>query len=556
MVPPTGGAVPGPTFTFSTPLTTISKPVGDMNGMVSGPSGPLDGVTLDCSCGVTIQTGPTALLPGAASGSWALNGAPPHTYTIDVHAPGYVSQSASIPVTANAAVAHSFTMVPGGSLTGQVIDASTNAPIDGANVTCTCGGVTAYGTNGPGTYSISDVVPGTAGTLTATAPGYVPATASITVPANGTLTQGLALQPAPGSILGTVTDFKNKLPISSAQITCTCGVTTVTASDGSYEMNNLPPGTYDVSASAPLHDPVTASGLILGPGGTIQQDFALPQAKFVPPPTPPPGSAGNPVGGYWLVASDGGIFPFGLARGFGSTGNVHLNRPIVGMAATPDGGGYWLVASDGGIFPFGNAVLHSYGSMGGTHLNQPIVGMAAVPDGNGYWLVAADGGIFPFGPSAVGRGSTGGQHLNKPIVGMAVTPKGNGYWLVASDGGIFPFGTAGGFGSTGGIHLNQPIVGMAATPDGKGYWLVASDGGIFPFGPSAAGLGSTGGIHLNQPMVGMAVTPDGKGYWLVARDGGMFPFGLAGGYGGTGGIHLNQPMVGMAALPKGGGGVH
>jgi hypothetical protein len=27
-----------------------------------------------------------------------------------------------------------------------------------------------------------------------------------------------------------------------------------------------------------------------------------------------------------------------------------LNKPIVGMASTPDGKGYWEVASDGGIF--------------------------------------------------------------------------------------------------------------------------------------------------------------------------------------------------------------
>ena len=46
--------------------------------------------------------------------------------------------------------------------------------------------------------------------------------------------------------------------------------------------------------------------------------------------------------------------------------------PIVGMAATPDGGGYWLVAADGGIFSFGDA--HFYGSTGAVHLNQPIVG--------------------------------------------------------------------------------------------------------------------------------------------------------------------------------------
>ena len=34
---------------------------------------------------------------------------------------------------------------------------------------------------------------------------------------------------------------------------------------------------------------------------------------------------------------------------------AHLNKPIVGMAATPDGDGYWLVASDGGVFAFGDA---------------------------------------------------------------------------------------------------------------------------------------------------------------------------------------------------------
>ena len=255
------------------------------------------------------------------------------------------------------------------------------------------------------------------------------------------------------------------------------------------------------------------------------------------------GIAGG-ASGYWLAASDGGIFPFGpAARGFGSTGGIHLNEPIVDMAGTPDGGGYWLVASDGGIFPFGDAP--GLGSTGGIHLNKPIVGLAATPTGRGYWLVASDGGIFPFG-DAGGYGSTGGIHLNQPIVGMTPTADGRGYWLVASDGGIFPFGDAVGYGSTGGIHLNRPIVGMAAAPTGRGYWLVASDGGIFPFGPAARGFGSTGGIHLNRPIVGMAATVDGNGYWLVASDGGIFPFGDAPGLGSTGGMHLNRPIVAMA----------
>jgi Pro-kumamolisin, activation domain len=253
---------------------------------------------------------------------------------------------------------------------------------------------------------------------------------------------------------------------------------------------------------------------------------------------------GNPstCDGYRFVASDGGIFDFGSAQFYGSTGSTHLNKPIVGMAATPDGGGYWLVASDGGIFAYGDAQF--YGSTGSIRLNKPIVGMAATPDGKGYWLVASDGGIFAFG-SAQFYGSTGSIRLNKPIVGMAATPDGGGYWLVASDGGIFSYGDAQFYGSTGSTHLNKPIVGMASTSDG-GYWLVASDGGIFAYG-DAGFYGSTGSTHLNKPIVGMASTSDGGGYWLVASDGGIFAYGDAGFYGSTGSTRLNKPIVGMAA---------
>ena len=42
---------------------------------------------------------------------------------------------------------------------------------------------------------------------------------------------------------------------------------------------------------------------------------------------------GGPTSGYWLVASDGGIFAFGDATFLGSTGGLPLNRPIVGMTA-------------------------------------------------------------------------------------------------------------------------------------------------------------------------------------------------------------------------------
>jgi hypothetical protein len=79
--------------------------------------------------------------------------------------------------------------------------------------------------------------------------------------------------------------------------------------------------------------------------------------------------------GYALVGSDGGLFAFGGAGFFGSTGTLKLNRPIVGQAATPSGRGYWLVATDGGIFAFGDATF--LGSTGSLKLNKPVVGMSA-----------------------------------------------------------------------------------------------------------------------------------------------------------------------------------
>jgi hypothetical protein len=289
-----------------------------------------------------------------------------------------------------------------------------------------------------------------------------------------------------------------------------------------------------------------------GSGTSVYEAGAWPQFHHDPQLTGDAGTPGPTVevpcnapagapNGYLLSASDGGVFNFGNIPFCGSTGSIHLNKPMVASALTRDGGGYWQVASDGGIFAFGNA--NFYGSMGGSHLNQPIVGMAATPDGGGYWLVASDGGIFSFGDAKF-FGSTGAIHLNKPIVGMAASPSGGGYWLVASDGGIFAFGDAKFSGSMGGHALNSPVVGMAADGNTGGYWEVAADGGIFSFG--APFYGSTGSIHLNAPIVGMQSSAGGAGYRFVASDGGIFSFGNAPFYGSMGATHLNKPVVAMS----------
>ncbi|MGH9103933.1 MAG: hypothetical protein ACRDYD_13275, partial [Acidimicrobiales bacterium] len=234
------------------------------------------------------------------------------------------------------------------------------------------------------------------------------------------------------------------------------------------------------------------------------------------------GMAASPSGnGYVEVDSAGDVAVMGGGSCYGSLTGQRLNKPIVGVATDQATGGYWLVASDGGVFAF-NAPF--YGSAGGIHLNKPIVGISATHNGDGYRLVASDGGVFDYG-NAPFYGSAGGIHLNKPVVGMATDQATGGYWLVASDGGVFSY-NASFHGSAGGIHLNKPVVGMASTLQGDGYQLFASDGGVFAYG-EAQFHGSAGGIHLNKPVVaGAASTPTG-GYWLVASDGGIFAYGAS-----------------------------
>ncbi|MGH9151222.1 MAG: kelch repeat-containing protein, partial [Acidimicrobiales bacterium] len=90
-----------------------------------------------------------------------------------------------------------------------------------------------------------------------------------------------------------------------------------------------------ITATTPAHAAgvvaVTVTTLAGTSGPRVPARFT-----YVEPPVPlgpvvPVGPA-SPGNGYWLVASDGGVFAFGDARFLGSTGAVSLNRPMVGLA--------------------------------------------------------------------------------------------------------------------------------------------------------------------------------------------------------------------------------
>ncbi|HVW34553.1 MAG TPA: L,D-transpeptidase family protein, partial [Acidimicrobiia bacterium] len=239
----------------------------------------------------------------------------------------------------------------------------------------------------------------------------------------------------------------------------------------------------------------------LGPDGS---------APFPHPPVAMARAGGDHHGGYWLASGDGGVRSYGDAPFLGSLGDTKPARPIVGMAALPNGAGYWLVADDGGVFAFGSAPF--LGSLGGRRLVSPIAAMAATPSGGGYWLVARDGGVFAFGDAAY-LGAPAGEALHGAVIGIASSPSGRGYWLAAEDGGIFAYGDAPFLGAADLGALPAPISGIATPPAGGGYWLVGRDGQVYAFGLPDEGSPDDAG-PVEGEAVGIAAFA-ADGYWIA-----------------------------------------
>ena len=170
-------------------------------------------------------------------------------------------------------------------------------------------------------------------------------------------------------------------------------------------------------------------------GGTTP--FARWMQNTPPLPPPPITSPSTVSHGYWLDGSDGGIFSFGSAQFYGSTGGLVLQRPVVGIVPTKDHGGYWLDASDGGVFSFGDTQfygsipglgLHPAGSGLPNSLNAPIVAMVPSIDDNGYFMVASDGGVFAFGDAHFAGSCPGIGGCSGAAVAVMPDASGNGYW--------------------------------------------------------------------------------------------------------------------------------
>jgi hypothetical protein len=312
--------------------------------------------------------------------------------------------------------------------------------------------------------------------------------------------------------------------------------------------------TNATSASAP--SPPTYPSWCVGasdPSYTISYVLGAVTVNDPPPaPTPaPPAPAPAPVNyGYWLVGSDGGIFTFGSAQFYGSTGSIKLQRPVVGISPTANKAGYWLVASDGGIFAFGNAGY--YGSIPGVglspagsglphSLNAPIVAMVPSSDGGGYFMVASDGGVFAFGDARFAGSCPGIGGCSGAAVAVVPDASGNGYWLITQTGNVYAFGDAPFYGEPG--NQGSPVTSAVRTANGAGYWVLLADGAVYAYGDAVSHgdpVGSVGGL---DPASAIFSDADGRGYWVASAEGAVYSYGDVPNDGSMAGSHLNGSII-------------
>ena len=204
------------------------------------------------------------------------------------------------------------------------------------------------------------------------------------------------------------------------------------------------------------------------------------------------------------------------------------------MAPTGDARGYWLDASDGGVFAFGDAVFHGSLPALGFHpagsglphsLNAPVVGMVRSAKGHGYFLVASDGGVFAFGDATFAGSCPGIGGCAGAAVSVVPDHSGDGYWLVTRSGNVYAFGNASYPGAPG--KVGAPVTSAVRAPDGRGFWMLLANGTVHAYGDAVHYGDTTGHFGGLNPATAIFSTSDGGGYWVVSADGTVDSYGDA-----------------------------
>jgi hypothetical protein len=195
-------------------------------------------------------------------GSYTLSILPPGTYELAVLAKGYEAGGVTVDLGEGEKVEQDFALTTlSGHITGYILDADTEEPIEGAEVTVKSTKYAAT-TDQKGYYLIKDIPKG-AYDVAASAEGYRSLAQKVEVVADETTPVTLNLAPlVPGEIGG-------RTAVSDEDT-----FKTTTGTDGNYTLDDLPSATYDVTVSADGYEE-EGTTVKLGTEEGIEQNFAL-----------------------------------------------------------------------------------------------------------------------------------------------------------------------------------------------------------------------------------------------------------------------------------------
>ena len=194
--------------------------------------------------GATVTDG-TRTATTDATGTYNIADVPAGTYQVTVSKSGYYSSSMTVTVVSGGSAVANFSLneIPG-TITGTVTSARDGSPIMGVTVT---DGTRTTATDAAGTYTITNVPPGSYH-VTASKSGYYSSSLAATVLSGTATVANFSLSEIPGAITGSVTSARYGSAIVGAIVTDGTRTTTTDAT-GKYTIANVPPGSYQVTAS-------------------------------------------------------------------------------------------------------------------------------------------------------------------------------------------------------------------------------------------------------------------------------------------------------------------
>ncbi|MFN3762249.1 MAG: carboxypeptidase regulatory-like domain-containing protein, partial [Anaerolineae bacterium] len=256
--------------------------VGYIDGTVTDGTGggPLSGATVRAVTGTVAYS-----LTTDATGYYTMTVAP-DTYTVSAWKYGYTLQTVpNVVVVSDTVSTVHFTLTQTSlySLTGQVTDAATGAPLSAT--------VSVYGPFGDliarthtpqltGLYTFT--LYGGPYTVTAQARLHQTGVAPVNLVTDTVQDFALTATTTDGILWGYITSLETGNPVPGATVQVNPGLTsTLSGPDGYYELQ-LPSGIpYTVTVSAPLYSTVSEGGVVVPQSNLMRKDYALPTSHLV-----------------------------------------------------------------------------------------------------------------------------------------------------------------------------------------------------------------------------------------------------------------------------------